>query len=65
MFRRYSETKKGGLDRKTIEAMLKWEPLQSVFIPCSSEEDTLDREGCMEYTWEDSHTSHGTYRRHR
>ena len=60
MFRRYSETKKGGLDRKTIEAMLKWEPLQSVFVPV----EELDREDCMEYAWEDSHTSHGTYRRH-
>ncbi len=64
MFRRYSETPDKKLDRNTIEKMLKWEPLQSVFVMRDVEEE-LDMKDYWEYTWEDSHTSYGTYRRHR
>lgn len=60
MFRRYSETPEDKLDRDTIEKMLKWEPLQSVFVVRE-----LDSEDYMEYSLESGHTSHGTYRRHR
>ncbi len=65
MFRRYRETKEGKLDRNTIEKMLKWEPLQSVFVVRDSNENELDMEDYMEYSLESDHTSHGTYRRHR
>jgi hypothetical protein len=60
MFRLYRETPEEKLDKNTIKKMLKWEPLQSVFVV-----EELDREDYMEYSLESGHTSHGTYRRHR
>ena len=65
MFRRYRETPDEKLDRGTIETILKWEPLQSVFVVVDSDENELDRKDWMEYSLENNHTSYGTYRRHR